>query len=91
VTDTEIISELQTYIETLEESPEEITEEVPDEGGDFEGDGMGGNFGGPDGTLGLDTEMDDMEDDENGPTESGDDVLPNGDDLGIDLTDSDTE
>ena len=91
VTDTEIISELQTYIETLEESPEEITEEVPDEGGDFEGDGMDGNFGGPDGALDLDTEMDDMEGDENVPTESGDDVLPNGDDLGIDLTDSDTE
>lgn len=91
VTDTEIISELQNYIETLEESPEEITEEVPDEGGDFEGDEMGGNFGGPDGATGLDTEMDDMEGDENDPTESGDDVLPNGDDLGIDLTDSDTE
>lgn len=91
VTDTEIISELQTYIETLEESTEEITEEVPDEGGNFEVDGMDGDFGGPDGTLGLDTEMDDMEGDENGSTESGDDVLPNGDDLGIDLTDSDTE
>ena len=91
VTDSEIISELQAYIETLEEEvpgEELMDEEMPVDGeeGDFGGPDMGGDFGGGEGDFDMGTE--DVPPDE---SEAGDDVLPNGDDLGVDLTDSDTE
>jgi hypothetical protein len=91
VTDSEIISELQAYIETLEEEvpgEEPMDEEMPVDGeeGDFGGPDMGGDFGGGEGDF--DTGTEDVPPDE---SEAGDDVLPSGDDLGVDLTDSDTE
>lgn len=89
VTDSEIISELQEYIEKLSSEEGLPEDNAEDAGGEFEGDpsmdvgGMdfegSGNFDG-EGSSDSDTEESEV------VTDSGDDVLPNGDDLGIDLS-----
>ena len=96
VSDAEIITELQEYIESLEAElpPEEApADEMGGEMGGMEGgNDMPGDMGGEPGgdlnadLLGGDTEGEDMGDES---TETGEDVLPSGDDLGVDLTDTD--
>ena len=102
VNDADIIAELQEYIDGLEESAE--TGDVPMEGEEEGGsDMMGGgdmSSGGGMDDFGGDVPADDGGDlnatlgaEEDVPDDSGesssDDVLPSGDDLGVDLTDSD--
>lgn len=97
VDDNELINLLEEYIETLNnESPvdpetAEGNEESMD--GSMSSDGMGDMSGDPpsDADLG-DVELSDEESDLNGELtgeeDSGETILPNGEDLGIDLTDS---
>jgi hypothetical protein len=95
VSDSEIITELQDYIESLES--ELPPEEMPVEDGEnmgMPGEEMGGEMPGgmegPSGDLNADMLGGEEEGAEDAETESGgEDVLPSGDDLGVDLTDSD--
>lgn len=92
VTDPDVINELQTYIEQLEsEMPTEIPTE--EEGSEMEMSGdMGGSVGGFEGSSGdLNADLLGEEPPADMEAESGEDVLPSGDDLGIDLTDSNIE
>ena len=92
VTDPEVINQLQEYIEKLEEEGITITD-----GEDELGLDVGGDLGG-DSSIGFDTGSGDLnadllgdesgEIDDGGSSANGEDVLPSGDDLGIDLTDS---
>lgn len=96
VSDAEIISELQDYIDKLEEElangAEEMIPEEEGEMGDMGGADIGGGMGGP-GEENMDLNAsilggeDESADDE--AVDTGEDVLPSGDDLGVDLTDSD--
>lgn len=98
VTDPKVITELQEYIEKLEsEMPNTLQ---PEEGADAElggesGDMFGGSSGGFDGGSGdLNADLlggEGSGNEESSNAESGEDVLPSGDDLGIDLTDSNIE
>ena len=98
VTDPEVITELQEYIEKLESEMPTTTDSVEeteaDLGGEF-GDMSSGSSGGFDGGSGaLNTDLlggEELSSEESSETESGGDVLPSGDDLGIDLTDSNIE
>lgn len=92
VTDPDVINELQTYIEQLEsEMPTEIPTE--EEGSEMEMSGdMGGSVGGFEDSSGdLNADLLGEEPPADMEAESGEDVLPSGDDLGIDLTDSNIE
>lgn len=103
VSDSELISLLDEYIEAAEDEGSETSEEPVDEGepgggenfggGDFGGDDFGGEFGSEEDSY-DDTDMGDevdaalgIEDDSEGETPE-EEILPNGDDLGVDLTDS---
>lgn len=95
VTDPEVITELQEYIEKLEN---EVPVEIPSEDEESSDMGMGGDFGGSgdfDGGSGdLNADLlggEDLGAEGDVDTSSGEDVLPSGDDLGIDLTDSNIE
>ena len=94
VTDPEVINELQDYIEKLEN---EMPAETPPEEGestDVAGMDLGGSSDGLDaGSMDLGGDMLGSEDveSEEGSEAGGEDVLPSGDDLGIDLTDSNIE
>lgn len=92
VTDPDVIDELQTYIEQLEsEMPTDIPPE--DEGSEMDMSGdMEGPVGGFEGSTGdLNADLLGEEPPADMESESGEDVLPSGDDLGIDLTDSNIE
>ena len=97
VNDADIIAELQNYIDKLDEDSTDMgSDEEASEGGEMMGMD---DIGGMDNIPGADTLPDDpntsiedvsADDTEEEDTESGsDNVLPSGDDLGIDLTDSD--
>lgn len=103
VNDADIIAELQSYIDRLEEeinsgADEEVPVEgeedmgrMPDFGGGMSDGGMedmGGETEGDSGDLNA-TLAGDEEVEETDTEGSNDDVLPSGDDLGVDLTDSD--
>lgn len=94
VSDSEIITELQEYIETLESElpPEELPPEEDMEnampGGDM--GGMPPDMGGSSGDMNADMLGGEEDSGEEMEAEAGgEDVLPSGDDLGVDLTDSD--
>ena len=94
VTDPEVIDELQNYIEKLENELPPPPED--NEGGNGSDMDLGGDFGG--GSGGFDAGSGDLnadllgdESDSGESSETGGDVLPSGDDLGIDLTDSNIE
>ena len=101
VNDADIISELQDYIDSLEEAGAGVEEEMQTEGeedmggmSDFGGDMSGEDVGDISAGMGdegedLNASISDDEAEDVGAEDSSDDVLPSGDDLGIDLTDSD--
>lgn len=92
IDDTDIIDELQGYIENMEsEQPEEDlpTDDMGEEG--FEDD-VNMSMGGSSLNNTFDPSIgDDMETEGEEETDSGEDILPSGDDLGVDLTDSGEE
>lgn len=91
IDDTDIIDELQGYIENLEDAPEmeEIPEDELSSEEDFEDDGNM-SLGGGSMNDTLDPFADDYIEGEEGDV-GGEDVLPSGEDLGVDLTDSEAE
>ena len=101
VNDADIISELQDYIDSLEEAGAGVEEEMQTEGeedmggmSDFGGDMSGEDVGDISAGMGdegedLNASISDDEAEDVGAEDSSDDVLPSGDDLVIDLTDSD--
>ena len=94
VSDPEVITQLQEYIEKLEaEGPEIMADQDTESGGEdsFAGGGSS-DFGFDAGGSDLNADLLGSEDTEGGEaTDTGSDVLPCGDDLGIDLTDSNIE
>ena len=102
VTDAEVMAEIQAYIDKMEEEltageEGDLGGEEPgmDAGtGDFGGgmEDIGGDLGGESGedmSMNAAVGGDDTGDDTSADTDSsGDNVLPSGDDLGVDLTDS---
>lgn len=84
VDDSEILEQLQAYIEELEqEVGETFNEEVPEMGAEDMSDEFNDSIGGLSGAADIGMPEDEMSDES-----SSEDVLPSGDDLGVDLSDS---
>lgn len=103
ITDVEVIQIIQDYIDKLEEeaNQEEIPEEPMEgeEGADSMG-GLGGPGGGIQDALGGDLGVDDSEmgdemeatgEEETGNEDDSETMLPSPDELGLDMTDNDTD